>query len=54
MTIGKAICDCVINDTNRAMNEVHFVNLVAMLIQSDFDISIKMINVTRITDLGDQ
>ena len=54
MTIGKAIGDCIINDTNSAMNEVHLVNLVAMLIQSDFNISIKMINVTRVGDFGDQ
>ena len=54
MTIGKAICDCIIINTNRAMNEVHLVNLVAMLIQSDFNISIKMINVTRVGDFGDQ
>jgi hypothetical protein len=54
MTIGKVICNIVINDTNSAMNEVHLVNLVAMLIQSDFNISIKMINVTRVGDFGDQ
>ena len=54
MTISKVICNCVINNANSAMNEIHLVNLTAMPIQSNFNVSIKAIKVARVGNFGDQ